>query len=164
MGFTVVSMSLSLVAVFIPFMFVGGIVGLIFPRIHGHSVGRHPDLAGDLADHDPDDVLTPAERRSQTAGRRGSRMAFERGFESLRREYLRTLEWALDHRLLMLIGFIATIPLIVALVVVIPKGFFPQQDTGQLQGGIRGDANELIPADEGQAAGRRQDHPAGSLP
>jgi multidrug efflux pump len=49
----------------------------------------------------------------------------------------------------MLIGFIATIPLNVVLVVVIPKGFFPQQDTGQLQGGIRGDAT-LVPADEGK--------------
>ncbi len=44
-GFTVVSMSLSLIAVFIPFMFAGGIVGQDLPRIHGHSVGVDPDLA-----------------------------------------------------------------------------------------------------------------------
>ena len=51
-----------------------------------------------------------------------------------------TLGWALDHRRIMMLVLLATIGLNVFLYVVIPKGFFPQQDTGQLQGGIRGDA------------------------
>jgi len=138
-GFTVVSMSLSLVAVFIPFMFAGGIVGLIFREFTVTlSVAILISLVISL-------TTTPMmcslllEREGRRKPSRFA-LAFERGFEGLRREYLQTLEWALDHRLLMLIGFIATIPLFVVLVVVIPKGFFPQQDTGQLQGGIRGDA------------------------
>ena len=66
--------------------------------------------------------------------------AFERGFQGLRRDYEKTLGWALDHRRIMMLVLLATIGLNVFLYVVIPKGFFPQQDTGQLQGGIRGDA------------------------
>src|SRR6185312_6855282 len=66
--------------------------------------------------------------------------AFERGFAAMRRGYERSLGWALDHRRLMLTILMVTIFLNVYLYIVIPKGFFPQQDTGQLQGGIRGDA------------------------
>jgi multidrug efflux pump len=138
-GFTVVSMSLSLVAVFIPFMFAGGIVGLIFREFTVTlSVAILISLVVSL-------TTTPmmCSLLLERAGRRQpSRFAraFENGFESLRREYLRTLEWALEHRRIMLTLFIATIALNFFLIWVIPKGFFPQQDTGQLQGGIRGDA------------------------
>jgi multidrug efflux pump len=66
--------------------------------------------------------------------------AFERGFAGLRRDYERTLDWALCHPRTIMLGLLATIALNVFLFVVIPKGFLPQQDTGQLQGGIRGDA------------------------
>ncbi len=66
--------------------------------------------------------------------------AFDRGFERLRGGYGRSLHWALHHRRFMMLLLGATIVLNVYLYVVIPKGFFPQQDTGQLQGGIRGDA------------------------
>jgi multidrug efflux pump len=138
-GFTVVSMSLSLVAVFIPFMFAGGIVGLIFREFTVTlSVAILISLVISL-------TTTPMmcslllEREGRRKASRFGR-AFERGFESLRRDYLRSLEWALDHRRLMLTSFFATIVLSVFLIVIIPKGFFPQQDTGQLQGGIRGDA------------------------
>ena len=137
-GFTVVSMSLSLVAVFIPFMFAGGIVGLIFREFTVTlSVAILISLVISL-------TTTPmmCSLLLERQGRKPSRFAqgFERGFESLRREYLRTLEWALDHRRIMLSILIATICLNVYMYWVIPKGFFPQQDTGQLQGGIRGDA------------------------
>ncbi|HEY3934361.1 MAG TPA: efflux RND transporter permease subunit, partial [Gemmatimonadales bacterium] len=138
-GFTVVSMSLSLVAVFIPFMFAGGIVGLIFREFTVTlsaailislviSLTTTPMMCSLLLERE-------GRRKASPVGR-----AFERGFESLRRDYLRSLEWALDHRRLMLTSFFATIALSVFLIAVIPKGFFPQQDTGQLQGGIRGDA------------------------
>jgi len=89
--------------------------------------------------------------------------AFERAFESLRLEYLRTLEWALDHRRIMLSILIATVALNVFMYVVIPKGFFPQQDTGQLQGGIRGDATssfQLMKTKLEQVAKIIQDDPA----
>jgi multidrug efflux pump len=138
-GFTVVSMSLSLVAVFIPFMFAGGIVGLIFREFTVTlSVAILISLVISL-------TTTPmmCSLLLEVEGRRKAsrfKRAFERGFESLRRDYLKSLEWALDHRRLMLTSFFATIALSVFLIVIIPKGFFPQQDTAQLQGGIRGDA------------------------
>jgi len=138
-GFTVVSMSLSLVAVFIPFMFAGGIVGLIFREFTVTlSVAILISLVISL-------TTTPMmcslllQREDQRKPSRFAK-AFERGFEGVRREYLHTLEWALDHRRIMLTLLIATICLNVYMYWVIPKGFFPQQDTGQLQGGIRGDA------------------------
>jgi multidrug efflux pump len=137
-GFTVVSMSLSLVAVFIPFMLSGGIVGIIFREFTVTlSVAILISLVISL-------TTTPMmcslllERQGRRKSSRFGR-AFERGFESLRLEYLRTLEWALDHRRIMLAVLLATIGLNIYLYIVIPKGFFPQQDTGQLQGGIRGD-------------------------
>jgi len=138
-GFTVVSMSLSLVAVFIPFMFAGGIVGRIFKEFTVTlSVAILISLAVSL-------TTTPM-MCSLLLERGGLRkptrftQAFERGFERLRAGYVNTLDWALDHPRAMLLMLIATIGLNVYLYVVIPKGLFPQQDTGQLQGGIRGDA------------------------
>jgi multidrug efflux pump len=138
-GFTVVSMSLSLVAVFIPFMFAGGIVGRIFKEFTVTlSVAILISLAVSL-------TTTPM-MCSLLLERDGLRkptrftQAFERGFERLRAGYVNTLDWALDHPRAMLLMLIATIGLNVYLYVIIPKGLFPQQDTGQLQGGIRGDA------------------------
>ena len=138
-GFTVVSMSLSLVAVFIPFVLTGGIVGALFKEFTlTLSVAIMISLVISL-------TTTPMMcslllRRG--GERKPSRLAasFERGFESLRRDYERTLGWALDHRRTMLTVLFATIALNVFLYVVIPKGFFPQQDTGQIRGGVRGDA------------------------
>jgi multidrug efflux pump len=161
-GFTVVSMSLSLVAVFVPFMFSTGVVGLIFGEfIVTLSVAILISLVISL-------TTTPMmcslllERDGQRKISRFGR-AFERGFESLRLEYLRTLEWALDHRRIMLSILIATVALNVFMYVIIPKGFFPQQDTGQLQGGIRGDATssfQLMKTKLKEVAKIIQDDPA----
>jgi multidrug efflux pump len=138
-GFTVVSMSLSLVAVFIPFMFAGGIVGLIFREF---TVTLSAAILISLVISLTTTPMMCSLLLERGGRRKASRFgrAFERGFESVRRDYLRSLEWALDHRRLMLASFFATIGLSIFLIAVIPKGFFPQQDTGQLQGGIRGDA------------------------
>jgi multidrug efflux pump len=139
-GFTVVSMSLSLVAVFIPFMFAGGIVGKIFREFTVTlSVSIMISLVVSL-------TTTPMmcslllERETERQPSRFAR-AFDRGFERLRGGYERTLDWALHHPRTMMLLLGATIIFNVYLYVVIPKGFFPQQDTGQLQGGIRGDAS-----------------------
>jgi len=139
-GFTVVSMSLSLVAVFIPFMFAGGIVGKIFREFTVTlSVSILISLVISL-------TTTPMmcslllERESERQPSRFAR-AFDRAFERLRSGYGRTLDWALHHPRTMMLLLAATIVFNVYLYVVIPKGFFPQQDTGQLQGGIRGDAS-----------------------
>ena len=138
-GFTVVSMSLSLVAVFIPFMFAGGLVGRIFREFTVTlSVSILISLVISL-------TTTPMmcslllQRDSERTPSRFAR-AFDRGFERLRAGYVETLGWALGHPRSMLLLLLATIGLNVYLYIIIPKGFFPQQDTGQLQGGIRGDA------------------------
>jgi multidrug efflux pump len=138
-GFTVISMSLSLVAVFVPFMLSGGIVGLIFREF---TVTLSVAILISLVISLTTTPMMCSQLLSSQRARRPSRFAgaFERGFEALRQEYLHTLEWALDHRRIMVATLIATIVLNVFLYIVIPKGFFPQQDTGQIQGGIRGDA------------------------
>ena len=138
-GFTVVSMSLSLVAVFIPFVLTGGIVGALFKEFTlTLSVSIMISLVISL-------TTTPMMcslllRREDDHKPSRFAASFERGFESLRRDYERTLNWALDHRRTMLAVLFATIGLNVFLYVVVPKGFFPQQDTGQIRGGMRGDA------------------------
>ena len=138
-GFTVVSMSLSLVAVFIPFMFAGGIVGRIFREF---TVTLSISILISLVIS----LTTTPMMCSLLLEREGTRepsrfgRAFERGFGRLRGGYERTLDWALHHPRTVMLLLCATVGLNVYLYVVIPKGFFPQQDTGQLQGGIRGDA------------------------
>jgi multidrug efflux pump len=143
-GFTVVSMSLSLVAVFVPFIFIGGIVGLIFREfIVTLSVSILISLAISL-------TTTPMmcslllERKNESKQSRFGQ-AFDRAFDDIRGKYMRTLDWALHHPRLIIWVLVATVALNVFLYIMIPKGFFPQQDTGQLQGGIRGDASSSFP-------------------
>jgi multidrug efflux pump len=139
-GFTVVSMSLSLVAVFIPFMFAGGIVGLIFREFTVTlSVSILISLVISLTTTPMMCSLLLARQDSSKPSRFGR--FFERSFEQLRGNYEKTLDWALHHPRIMVLLLLATIGLNIYLYIVIPKGFFPQQDTGQLQGGIRGDAS-----------------------
>ena len=138
-GFTVLSMSLSLVAVFIPFQLVGGIVGRLFREFTITlsvailislviSLTTTPMMCARLAGRNPRGKPT----------RWGD--AFERGFTDLSLRYKRSLAWALDHGPLMMWILLATVALNVYLYIAVPKGFLPQQDTGQLRGGIRGDA------------------------
>ena len=138
-GFTVVSMSLSLVAVFIPFQLAGGIVGKLFREF---TVTLSVAILISLVISLTTTPMMCSLLLSRKQGRPHTRLghAFERGFQSLRRDYERSLEWALDHRRLMMLLLLATIGLNVYLYVIVPKGFFPQQDTGQLRGAVRGDA------------------------
>ncbi len=139
-GFTVVSMSLSLIAVFIPFMFAGGIVGLIFREF---TVTLSVSILISLVISLTTTPMMCSLLLERERDRKPSRFAraFDREFERLRHGYEETLEWALHHPRFMMLLLAATIGLNVYLYIVIPKGFFPQQDTGQLQGGIRGDAS-----------------------
>jgi multidrug efflux pump len=137
-GFTVVSMSTSLVAVFIPILLMGGIVGRLFREFAVTlsaaiavslvvSLTTTPMLCGRfLKAHDP--------------GRHGRlyRMS-ERGFYWLNRGYKVSLGWVLRHKLLILGVAILMLVLNVFLYIKVPKGFFPQQDTGRLAGMIMGD-------------------------
>jgi multidrug efflux pump len=139
-GFTVVSMSLSLIAVFIPFQLAGGLVGKLFREFTVTlsvailislviSLTTTPMMCARLLGRDK-------ERKPTRLGQ-----AFERLFNRSREGYERTLGWALDHPRLMMLVLLATVGFNVYLYVIVPKGFFPQQDTGQLRGAIRGDAD-----------------------
>ncbi len=138
-GFTVLTISLSLIAVFLPILLMGGIVGRLFrefavtlsmailislvvsltttPMMCSRSLRRRP------RDHKPGWLY----RLSESV------------FEGAVRGYGRSLEWALRHSLIVILVLFATIALNIALFIVIPKGFFPQQDTGRIIGGIVGD-------------------------
>jgi multidrug efflux pump len=139
-GFTVLAMSLSLIAVFTPFMFSDGFVGELF---HEFTVTLAVAILISLVIS----LTTTPMMCSLLLVREGMRhpsrfaRAFNRGFERLSRGYERTLDWALTHPRIMMLLLAATIGFNVYLYEVIPKGFFPQQDTGQLQGSMRGDAS-----------------------
>jgi multidrug efflux pump len=144
-GFTVVSMSLSLVAVFIPILFMGDIVGRFFREFAlTLSVAILVSLVVSL-------TLTPmmcarllAPRRPGGHGRLSA--AAERIFGAVRRGYERSLAWSVRHSPLMIGVLVATIGLNVYLYIAIPKGFFPQQDTGRLIGWIRTDQSSSFAA------------------
>jgi multidrug efflux pump len=138
-GFTVISMSLSLIAVFIPILFYGGLPGKLFKEFAVTlSVSILISLVVSLTTTPMMCSLMLGWRSKRKPGRwsRG----FERGFSWARGKYEHTLEWALRHAFLMAMILLVTVALNVVMYIVIPKGFMPQQDTGQLRGGIRGDA------------------------
>lgn len=134
-GFTVLSMSLSLIAVFIPILLMGGVVGRLFREFAiTLSAAIIVSLVVSL-------TLTPMMcarllRSEETETTRPGRLAqlSERGFDALLGAYEKSLSWALRHGRLMMLILAATVGLNVYLYTTIPKGFFPQQDTGQLLG------------------------------
>ena len=132
-GFTIVSISLSLVAVFIPLLLMGGIVGRVF-REFAVTVTMTILVSAFVAL-----TLTPVMGarflRPKTSVRHG-RLYFlsERAFDVMLAGYRRSLDVALRHRFITLLVFIGTVALSVYLFVIIPKGFFPQQDTGLILG------------------------------
>jgi multidrug efflux pump len=137
-GFTVLSMSLSLIAVFIPILLWGGIVGLFFREFAVTlSVAILISMVISL-------TTTPM-MCSRLLGRKheGPRSRFftwsERAFAELLATYESTLAWALRHGRIMVSTLIITIGLNIWLLIIIPKGLFPEQDTGRLNGGIQAD-------------------------
>ncbi|MDA7086451.1 efflux RND transporter permease subunit [Pseudomonas sp. SA3-5] len=138
-GFTLLAMNLSLVAVFISILFMGGIVERLF---HEFSITLAVAIVISLL---VSLTLTPmlcarwlkaeqAERPANAMQRLGARVQTR-----VLGVYQRSLDWALQHSLLMLFSLLATIALNVFLFVSVPKTFLPQQDTGQLIGFVRGD-------------------------
>ena len=132
-GFTIVSISVSLVAVFIPLLLMGGIVGRLFREFAvtvtlaiGVSLLVSLTLTPMLCSR----FIKPV--RPEAHGR--VFRFFERGFDALARGYRRALLGALRHERITLAVFVATLAATVALFVIIPKGFFPQQDTGFISG------------------------------
>ena len=130
-GFTVVSISISLVAVFIPILLMGGIVGRLFREFTATlSLAILISMVISL-------TTTPMMCALILRGRRlkPRRRLLERSL----RAYERTLDWSLCHGRLIMLALIITIALNVLLFTVIPKGFFPQEDTGLITGGIVAD-------------------------
>jgi multidrug efflux pump len=135
-GFTVMSISVSLVAVFVPLIFMGGLVGRLFREFALTmsvavaislvvSLTTTPMLAARLLDG----------QESQSWIMRKARRAVE--WSEAR--YARNLDWALAHRGLVMLVLLLTVALNIWLIAIAPKGFFPQQDTGGLMGGVRAD-------------------------
>jgi hydrophobe/amphiphile efflux-1 (HAE1) family protein len=136
-GFTVLSMSTSLIAVFIPILLMGGIVGRLFREFAVTlSVAILVSLVVSL-------TTTPmlSAKFIQPHGTRKRGRFYRWGEQALAwmaSEYERGLSWVLDHQSLVLTITILTFVLNVYLYILVPKGFFPQQDTGRIGGMIRG--------------------------
>jgi len=132
-GFTILSLTVSLIAVLIPLLFMGDIVGRLFREFAVTlavtilmsavvSLTLTPMMSAKLLEHTPKDRQTWFYRKS------------EKVFEDTIAFYGRTLEWVLEHEFGTLMVAIATLVLTIALYIVVPKGFFPVQDTGVIQG------------------------------
>ncbi|MCX7118011.1 MAG: efflux RND transporter permease subunit [Legionellales bacterium] len=135
-GFTVVSMSLSLIAVFIPILFMGGLVGrLFFEFALTLAVAVLISMVISL-------TVTPmmcAHFLVQTSAIRNN--PYLQSFHHLQKHYGKSLRWALRRPALLLCTALGTVLLSILLLMVIPKGFFPQQDTGRIQASIQADQN-----------------------
>ncbi|MFP5229743.1 MAG: efflux RND transporter permease subunit, partial [Acidobacteriota bacterium] len=137
-GFTVFSISMSLIAVFIPILMMGGIIGRLFREFAITlsvaivvsmvvSLTTTPMMCAHLLKHHEEGEKHNIFYR-----------ASERFFNGLLSIYRHSLTWALDNPVLILIVLGLTIALNVVVIVRIPKGFFPQQDTGAIVGGVQG--------------------------
>ncbi|MBL8484039.1 MAG: efflux RND transporter permease subunit, partial [Rhodocyclaceae bacterium] len=136
-GFTVLSMSLSLIAVFIPVLLMGGIIGRLFREFAVVlSVAILVSLVVSLT---TTPMLCARWLRPDTHPRGRLDHLFERGFTRLAAGYERSLGAALRHPLLMLLLLFAIVALNVRLYIAVPKGFFPQQDNGLMVGSIQAD-------------------------
>jgi multidrug efflux pump len=135
-GFTVLSMSTSLVAVFIPILLMGGIVGRLFREFAVTlSVAIGVSLVVSLT---TTPMLSAKFLRPFSETRKGwFYRTGERHLAFITREYERGLRWVLRHQVTTLFIFALTFALNIYLFVLVPKGFFPQQDTGRLGGQIR---------------------------
>ncbi|MGA8644784.1 multidrug efflux RND transporter permease subunit [Candidatus Binatus sp.] len=144
-GFTVISISISLVAVFIPILLMAGIVGRLFREFAVTlsaavlvslviSLTTTPMMAGHL--------LKPHGQEKHNRWY----VASERFFKWLLDHYESTLLWVLDHQPFTLMVFLVTLGLSIYLFKVVPKGFFPQQDTGRLMGAVQADQDTSFQA------------------
>ena len=132
-GFTIVSISISLIAVFIPILLMSGVVGRLlreFAFTVTLTILVSLVVSLTLTPMMCARVLKP--EHSQSHG--SMYMAFERAFDALLRSYERGLDVVLRHQRLTMYVFLATLAVTVWMFVIIPKGFFPQQDTGVVFG------------------------------
>jgi multidrug efflux pump len=136
-GFTVLSISISLVAVFIPILLMGGIVGRLFREFAVTlSVAILVSLAISLTTTPMMCSQLLKNHEGETHGRLYN--LSEKFFEGMLSFYERTLTWVLEHPAITLTVLLITIGVNVFLFMIVPKGFFPQQDNGSVFGGIQG--------------------------
>jgi len=137
-GFTVISMSVSLIAVFIPILVMGGIVGRLFREF---AVTLSSAIAVSLVLSLTTTPMMCAKLLKSHDGDRHGRIyrVFEGGFDALLSGYETGLRWVLDHQPFTLAIFFITLAISIYMFYVIPKGFFPQQDTGRMMGMLLAD-------------------------
>jgi HAE1 family hydrophobic/amphiphilic exporter-1 len=132
-GFTILSISISLVAVFIPLLMMSGIVGRLFREFAvtvTMTIGVSAVVALTLSP-----MMCALFLRDEKHTEHGRfYLTLERGFQWMLDRYTRGLDLVLSHQRTTLITFLITVAIAVALYVVVPKGFFPQQDTGIIVG------------------------------
>ena len=154
-GFTVISISLSLVAVFIPILFMGGVVGRLFREFSVVlatavlvsmlvSLTTTPMMCASLLRPFDEELSRRSARlRTGEGGRQGiftrAGQLWGRFLSSMQEGYSRSLYVVLDHWKLTLTVLLLVVAANVWMYIVVPKGFFPQQDTGVIMGGIRAD-------------------------
>ncbi len=132
-GFTIISLTISLIAVLIPLLFMGDVVGRLFHEFAITLAVDDRDFRGGVADAGADDVRAAHPSSSRESERGRLDLAAERGFDWIIDQYGRALNVVLDHQVLTLLVAVATVVLTAMLYVVIPKGFFPVQDIGMIQ-------------------------------
>ncbi|NHZ62287.1 efflux RND transporter permease subunit [Massilia genomosp. 1] len=135
MGFTIVSISISLVAVFIPIFFMPGVIGLLFHEfavVVGLSVLVSALVSLTLVPMLASRLL-PAHASEEGGEKSFIGRHFEAGFARVRNGYARSLDVALAHRFIVLALALGTFVLTIILYTTIPKGFFPEEDLGQLR-------------------------------
>ena len=139
-GFTVLSMSLSLIAVFIPILLMGGIVGRLFREF---AVTLSAAIVVSLfVSLTMTPMMCARHLRSKEELKTGwFYQKSEQAFEAVLNFYRRSLGWALRHGPLMMLILFVVIGLNIYLYIIVPKGFFPQQDTGAMIGTIQADQN-----------------------
>ncbi|HEY2840767.1 MAG TPA: efflux RND transporter permease subunit, partial [Pirellulales bacterium] len=137
-GFTVLSISVSLVAVFIPILLMGGIVGRLFREF---AVTISVAIAISMVVSLTTTPMMCATMLKPHASDRHGRLyrASEWMFDWILGWYARTLAWGIRHRRITMLVMLSTVALTGYLYVIVPKGFFPQQDTGRLSGSIQAD-------------------------
>jgi len=136
-GFTVMSISISLVAVFIPILFMGGILGRLFHEFATtltFAIAISALVSLTVTPMICAHFLTDLRGRRRDGRWARCDVAIQRALDATLAGYASSLGWALRHRWLMLFATVATVALTVWLYTIVPKGFLPTEDTGLLQG------------------------------
>ena len=143
-GFTILSISMSLIAVFIPILLMAGIVGRLF-REFAITLSTAIVMSM-LVSLTTTPMMCAYILKDESKVKHGRMYRWsERGFTSLLSGYSRSLKWVLDHPWPIFAVLILTVVLNFYLMWIIPKGFFPQQDTGAIVGGLQGPQDASFP-------------------